>query len=313
MASLFFSYSHKDETLRDELEVHLAMLERKGIIETWHDRRILAGDAIHGAIDDKLESADVILLLVSPDFLASEYCYDREFKRALERHHEGTARVIPVILRPCDWKSSPLADVVAVPRDGKPVTKWPDRDEAFLDVVQQIRDALPKSKRPAQPPSAATPPTSFSPRSSNLRLRKQFTDADRDRFLDDSFEFMSKFFEGSLEELTKRNDGVEGRFKKIDAHSFSAVIYRSGKTVAHCSIRFGGGRGFGSGITFSYDEKGGGNSINESLSAVVGEQSLSLKPMGMGMMARTGSRDSHLSMEGAAEYYWSMLVEPLQR
>lgn len=311
MATVFFSYSHKDEELRDELEVHLAMLRREGVIETWHDRRILAGDPLHSAIDEKLESADVILLLVSPDFLASNYCYDREFKRALERHHDGTARVIPVILRPCDWQSSPLAGLLAVPRDGKPITKWPDRDEAFLDVVQQIRAALPKITRPAQVASVPTPPMSLSPRSSNLRLKKEFTDAHKDRFLDDSFEYMARYFESSLEELGQRNEGIEGRFKKIDAHSFSAVIYRHGKTAAHCSIGFGKSRGFGSGITYSQDETGAGNSFKESLSVNVGEQSLSLKPWGMGM--RSATRDSHLSMEGAAEYYWSMLIEPLQR
>ena len=104
MANVFFSYSHKDEALRDELEVHLAMLKREGVISAWHDRKILAGDELNGQIHARLSDAQVILLLVSPDFLASAYCHDVEVKRAMELHAEGKARVIPVILRPSDWQ-----------------------------------------------------------------------------------------------------------------------------------------------------------------------------------------------------------------
>jgi tetratricopeptide (TPR) repeat protein len=136
---LFYSYSHKDEGLRDQLENHLAMLKRKGIIKGWHDRRISAGREWEGQIDEHLNSSDIILLLVSSDFLASDYCYDVEVKRAMERHEAGEARVIPVILRPCDWQSAPFGKLEALPKDVKPVTRWEDRDEAFLDVARGIR------------------------------------------------------------------------------------------------------------------------------------------------------------------------------
>lgn len=111
MANVFFSYSHKDEPLRDELEVHLAMLKREGAISAWHDRKILAGDVLNGEIYARLNDAQVVLLLVSPDFLASAYCYDVEVERAMQLHEQGRARVIPVILRPCDWQTSaPLCE-----------------------------------------------------------------------------------------------------------------------------------------------------------------------------------------------------------
>ncbi len=129
------SYSHKDEAFRDQLEVHLSALKRAGAIATWHDRRITAGDPLGQRIDEQLERADMIQLLVSPDFLASDYCHEVEM-RALARHAEGSARVIPVILHPCDWQHSPFAHLLAAPTDGKPITRWPDRDEAFLDVVR---------------------------------------------------------------------------------------------------------------------------------------------------------------------------------
>src|SRR6218665_3352349 len=138
MASVFFSYSHKDEGLRDQLETHLALLKNQGLIDAWYDRRIIAGDEVDDAIFSKLETADIILLLVSADFLSSPYCYSREMMRAMERHEAGEARVIPVILRHCVWTGAPFGKLMAAPRDGKPVTAWPDRDEALADVARQV-------------------------------------------------------------------------------------------------------------------------------------------------------------------------------
>lgn len=106
MPTVFFSYSHKDEALRDELEAHLGLLKNQGFIEHWHDRRIVAGEELDPAIFQNLERADVILLLISSDFISSSYCYSREMVRAMQRHEAGEARVIPVILRNCDWKSA---------------------------------------------------------------------------------------------------------------------------------------------------------------------------------------------------------------
>ncbi|WP_437718588.1 AAA family ATPase [Sorangium sp. So ce448] len=139
---LFFSYSHKDEALRDELETHLALLKREGILQSWHDRRIAAGDGWAGQIDKNLNEADVILLLVSADFMASDYCFDHEMGRALERHGAGEACVIPVLLRKTDWHSAPFAKLQALPKDARPVTLWQDRDEAWHDVALGIRRAI---------------------------------------------------------------------------------------------------------------------------------------------------------------------------
>ena len=136
---LFYSYSHKDEELRDDLEEHLAMLKRDGVIAGWHDRRISGGREWEGQIDKHLNSADIILLLTSSAFLASDYCYDIEVRRAMERHEQEEARVIPVILRACDWHTAPFGKLQALPKDGKPVKQWPDPDVAFLDIANGIR------------------------------------------------------------------------------------------------------------------------------------------------------------------------------
>jgi hypothetical protein len=138
---VFYSYSHKDEDLRDELEKHLSILKHQGVIQSWHDRRIGAGREWEGEIDKHLNTAHVILLLISADFLASDYCYEVEMKQAMERHEAGEVCVIPVILRPVDWRGAPFGKLQALPKDAKPVTSWPDLDEAFLNVAQGIRAA----------------------------------------------------------------------------------------------------------------------------------------------------------------------------
>lgn len=139
---VFISYSHKDRKLRERLETHLAILKKQNIITAWSDRVIGPGDEWAGQIDDHLTSSRIILLLVSPDFINSDYCYDVEMKRALERHDEGKACVIPVILRPVDWTGAPFSKLNALPTDGKPLTEWQNRDRAFTTVTHGIRQAV---------------------------------------------------------------------------------------------------------------------------------------------------------------------------
>jgi hypothetical protein len=136
---IFFSYSHKDESLRKGLEDHLSVIRRQGIISGWHDRMIGPGQEWKGEIDRRLDSARIILLLISPSFLASDYCWDVEMKRAIERHERAEATVIPVILRPCDWHGAPFGKLQALPKDAKPVTSWRPQDEAFKNIAEGIR------------------------------------------------------------------------------------------------------------------------------------------------------------------------------
>jgi tetratricopeptide (TPR) repeat protein len=139
---VFLSYSHKDEEFRERFRVHLSELEREGLIQLWHDRRITAGTEWAGAIDEHLNSAHLIILLVSADFLASDYCNDVEMNRALERSRQGEARVIPVILKPCDWQTSRFASLQALPEGGKPVVDWKTEDHGFNNVVKGLRQVL---------------------------------------------------------------------------------------------------------------------------------------------------------------------------
>ncbi len=162
---VFVSYSHKDDELRAQLETSLVMLRRRGVVRQWSDRRISPGQEWDRQIDEHLESADIILLLISPDFLASNYCYDIEVTRAMQRHEAREARVIPVILRfTDDWQSAPFGKIQALPKDAEPVKGWADRDLAFADVAGGIRRAveelLATREKPVEPhdePEEASP------------------------------------------------------------------------------------------------------------------------------------------------------------
>ena len=326
MATLFFSYSHQDEALRDQLETQLAMLKRQGVIEMWHDRRIGAGQELHTQISDHVENDDIILLLVSPDFLASDYCYDQEMLRAMKRHDAGEAIVIPVILRPSEgWTGAPFGKLNAAPADGKPITLASDRDQAFVEVARAIRKAAARlAPRPTPSPPAvaqmraaapesfdSAPTENFAPRSSNLRLAKTFSERDRDRFKVESFEYIARFFETSLGELEARNPGIEGSFRRVDANRFTASIYRAGQAVSRCTI-FIGSSMLSDGIALAHGETSSSNSLNESLSVVADDQSMFLRSMGRASYSRQGNEEAKLSQEGAAELYWGLLIAPLQ-
>lgn len=136
---IFYCYAHEDKGLRDELEKHLEPLKRSGQITVWHDREIQPGTEWKREIDYHLNIADLVLLLMSPNFMRSDYCYGVEMQRALEKHEAGEARVIPVILRPVDWQETPLSKLQVLPTDGKPISTWRNRDQAFRDVAKGIR------------------------------------------------------------------------------------------------------------------------------------------------------------------------------
>jgi tetratricopeptide (TPR) repeat protein len=139
---VFFSYSHRDEEFKDELVKHLSILQYQGVISGWHDRMIAPGSEWDRAIDAYLSSAEIILLMVSPDFLASDYCWGVEVQKAMQRHEVGEACVIPVVLRWVDWAGAPFAKFQALPKNAKPIASWSDRDEAFYDVVRGIAVAV---------------------------------------------------------------------------------------------------------------------------------------------------------------------------
>ena len=161
---VFISYSHKDKTLRNGLAIHLSNLKNQGIISDWYDGDIVPGTEWEKQIFEHLNAAQIILLLISANFLASPFCYGKEMKQAIERHEHDQARVIPIILRPCDWREAPFGKLQALPTDGMPITDWRSRDKAFLDIAVGIRKAIATLSIPQQtgePQAASLKASSF--------------------------------------------------------------------------------------------------------------------------------------------------------
>jgi len=216
MIRVFLSYSHVDEKYRNELEKHLMSLKRQGLIESWHDRRIAPGEEWANRIDEELRNADIILLLVSADFIASEYCHEIEMREALAHHERKEAVVIPVILRPCHWTGLIFGKLQSATQNGKAVEKYPSWDDAFLEITQEIEAVAKKLSAQANEPTVAASTLSALsvnmeasqahraifdlPRSSNLAIQKTFTDHEKDTFVSDAFNYIYNFFYGSLDE-----------------------------------------------------------------------------------------------------------------
>jgi len=137
--NVFVSYSHRDEALKEQLAEHLAILRREGLIDVWSDRPIAVGSEWQSSLQDRLDTSEMVLLLVSADFLASDFFQDATFERLLERHQQEETRLIPIVLRPCLWQESPLMNFQVLPRDARPVTEWRDVDRAFSNIVQGLR------------------------------------------------------------------------------------------------------------------------------------------------------------------------------
>ena len=145
--SVFCSYSHKDETYREQLEAHITLLKREGKISFWHDLRISLGNEWDPEIHRNLNSANIILLLISADFIASDYCYDTEVTRAMERHRNNEAKVIPIFVRRCDYETAPFAKIQGIHFE-TPIAELPNSDAAWTEVAKKLREAIAQMQQP---------------------------------------------------------------------------------------------------------------------------------------------------------------------
>src|SRR6266496_3146901 len=139
---IFYSYAHEDKRYQQRIKQQLGLLRNQGLITQFSDQDILPGQEWKNEINRKLETADIILLLVSPAFLDSEYCYTEEMKRAFQRYEAKEVRLIPIIIRPCEWKQSPLGRLQALPSKGRPVNAWRPQDDAYNEIGTGIRKVV---------------------------------------------------------------------------------------------------------------------------------------------------------------------------
>ena len=304
----FISYSHKDNWALDRLHTHFAMLRREGQITEWYDRNILAGQDIDQEVLEQLESCVLFLPLVTPDFLASTYCYEREMTRALVRHNAGEIRILPIIVEPCDWKASPLGSLKALPRDSKPIVKWTNQNEALLDIVTELRRVLTELKTSDETDLVTTNKGTVSS-GSQYRIKRSFDQIDRSDFRERAFAEIRSYFKASCDAINSI-DGVRGRFLPKDGAGFACTVINQNmeRGTAHITVYMATDfTGFGD-IYYSFSEHALPNSMNGGYHIESDEYDLFLKPS---MFQLTGySSDSEkLSAQDAAELLWSEFIE----
>lgn len=305
-AKLFISYSHIDEPLIEKLHKHLAQLRREGSISDWYDRQIDAGGRLDDAISQELNIADIFLACASPDWIASHYAYEREFERALEREGLGEAVIVPVILRPCDWKATSLQKFVALPRDGKAVTEYINQDVAFLEVVTGIRTLTkPKaSQGPAEFKSQnyqALVTEDINP-SARYRAKRQFDKIDKMDFINSAFGEIYRFFEASAAEIGQVPN-IECRLSPLRDDYFSCTVINRGigRGVETLHVRKGGSF---SAIDILFGEKNATNTSNGGFSVTPDDYQLFLSSLmffGHGEKAKMNPVD-------AAKLLWDDLL-----
>ncbi len=217
----FLSYTHRDLHYLERLKVHLAPMKREHVITEWTDHEIKAGQNLNTEISEALLDSQLFISLLSPDYLASQYCYDIEFKKAQTMQEEGRLIIIPLVVEPCDWQKTPFGNLKAVPRDGKAVSEWTNENNAFLNVIDELRRIV----------SAATPnsaeqqipdPTRPKPLR-NYKVKKLFSAVDEVNFREDSFRQIKSYFKSAIEEINMVQD-IQSRFIRESDESFTCLI-----------------------------------------------------------------------------------------
>jgi len=306
MRRVFISYSHADDELLDRLHKHLAQLRRDGTITAWFDREISAGGRLDDAIASELENADIFMACASPDWIASQYAYETEFQRALERESEGTAVIVPVVFKPCDWKSTPLQQFRALPKDGKAITEFTNQDVAFLDVVTSIRTLSQQPRATFEVKGGEFPiiASDNAPRnSSRYRVRREFDQLDKRDFVEKSFDEIYRFFEASASELASIPE-IDCRLSGIDNASFSCTIVNRGigRGFETLHVRKGGSWGA---IDILYGERNERHTSHGGFTVVADEYQLYLSSS----LFHYGARDKEmLSPRQAAKLVWDDLL-----
>ena len=225
MAKAFISYSHADEKIKDKLHIHLATLRREGKIEAWLDQEILVGANLDQTISSALSSSELFIAIVSPDYLNSNYCYDKEFQKALELQTTGKITIVPIIAEHCDWLNSPFRDMKALPKDGKPISDWTNDNAAYLNIISELRRLLDGTK--IQIKKAPIGGSENLP-SQNYKVKRDFTQVDIVNFRRESFNAIKKYFVESIDEINTVDD-IQSMLRSEDKDSFSCLISNRAK------------------------------------------------------------------------------------
>jgi hypothetical protein len=300
--NLFISYSHADDQLIDRLHKHLAQLEREGSVAGWYDREIHAGGKVDGEIEKALERADIFIACASPDYIASNYCYERELDRALEREAGGELTIIPVIFEPCDWLSTPLSKFKAVPRDGKAVSEYTNPNIAFLEVITALRSLVAVEKVATSVASKAA--TAAPSATSRYRVKKEFDQLDKRDFVEKCFVEMYRFFEASVGEIGSLPD-IQARLSPLTEASFSCTVINRGISRGFETIHVRRG-GSWNAIDYLFGEQNSRSTSNGGFSVEADDYQLHLKSSAFAY----GNPDrGGLTSTEAAQMLWDELLK----
>lgn len=300
----FISYAHADEKALERLHKHLAMLLRDGTLNTWSDHKILAGEKIGETISASLSESSLFIALLSPDYLASNYCYEKEFQHAQQLAAAGSIRIIPVILESCDWLSSPFREYMALPKDGKPISEWANQNNAYLDVVtglrlviEDMRNPLETEKKREQVRQAVRRP----------RIKQDFDAIQRSEFADQAFEVIRGYFQDSCRELNDIGGGnLKAKFERMDETAFTCTVVnhgRRGGSEAHITVRNCKGRTPFGDINYVFQRYADSNTSNGSIRVDADDYNMFLTLDNFHRQENT-----KFSFEQAAEALWLEFV-----
>lgn len=216
------------------LHKHLAQLQREGLISTWTDREIFAGGKVEKDIFSALNNSNLFIALLSPDYIASNYCYEKEFKRALELEEQGKLIIIPIIVEPCDWLSTPFKEFKALPKDGKPVSSWENKNTAFLDVIQNIRKLITDQNVIKETPAKIKlSSTAFS---RNYRIQKDFDSIEKMEFAEKTFLEICEYLKRYIEEVIQM-DNIKARTLIENNKEFECLLVNRNKIATESHLK----------------------------------------------------------------------------
>lgn len=308
MTAAFISYSHADEKYLERLHKHLAVLKRDGALTTWTDHAILAGEKVHDEISVQLEKSQLFLALLSADYLASNYCYEKEFKCAEALAAAGRMRIVPIILEPCEWLETPFKEYAALPKDGEAVSGFTNQNNAYLNVATGLRRLLEAVGEGRG--EGSTNAGSVAPPGRRPRIKQDFDAIQRSDYADNAFNVIREYFRRACAELNQIGDTLRAKFEEMDAKAFTCSVVNRAKRSngdAHITVHRGKNRSMAWGdISFVNESHAERNTSNGSISVSNDEYQLflTMDPFGMS----SGRDKAHTTPEQAAEKLWNEFV-----
>lgn len=230
----FISYSHKDQVYLERIQTALSHIKREGLLDSWTDNQINLGDKLDLRINNELLSSNLFIALVSPDYLASNYCYEAEFNKALKLEEEGKLKIIPIICRPCEWQRTPLQEFIAIPKDGKAISLWTNEDSAYFDISENVRKFLDhkvfitNSEPKLQGAINNKVPSTY-------KVKKDFDIVQKSDFLDETFKKAIEDIKIYLTEIS----GLENVSFKITVdteNQFKCFLVNRNMSIAQCEL-----------------------------------------------------------------------------